>query len=343
MTEPPIERLRVLARAIVDPRTPAARLGPVIRALASLLRELATIRIESEQVSAEGETYTAAGRALSPTMAGRCADDTARTAVFVRGVHQAVSAAARRRTRRRAVSILYAGCGPYALLALPTMAILGPSSVEVTLLDIHKTSSESAQTVVEALGLGACVAAVETTDATEYRIAPSRRPDLLLSETMNACLAKEPQVTIAWNLHRQAPGAALVPETIRVVGCLLDPSKEFSFAEAESGMAPAPACRDRVSLGTVFELSARTIASWTNLDAGWIPGGSIAIPNPLDPRYVPMLLTEVLVHGEHLLRDYDSGLTLPKHIPLAAQPRGGETLAFRYRLGRHPGLECEVL
>ena len=342
MTEPPIERLRWLARAIVDPRTPPSRLGPEVRALAALLRELATVRIDSEQVSAEGETYTAAGRALSPTMAGRCADDMVRTAVFVRGIHQAVTEA-RRQTPGRAVSILYAGCGPYALLALPTMAILGPSAVEVTLLDIHRTSSESAQAVVEALGLGACVAAGETADATEYQIGPSRRPALLLSETMNACLAKEPQVTIARHLHAQAPCAMLLPEAVRIVACLLDPSKEFSYAEADPGMAPTPPCRDRVSLGTVFELSARTIALWTNLEDGWLPGGSITIPNSLAPRYVPMLLTEVVVHGEHLLRDYDSGLTLPQHIPLAARLRGGETLAFRYRLGRHPGIECCAL
>jgi len=339
--ETPIDRLRGLVGAITDPETPASRLGPEVGALAALLREFATTRIEPERVRGEGETYTAAGRALSPTMAGRCADDTARTAVFVRGIHRAVSEV-RRRTPGRPVSILYAGCGPYALLTVPTMAILGPSAAEITLLDIHETSIESARAVVDALGLGDCVADVEAVDATEYRIAPSRRPDLILSETMNACLAKEPQVMIMRHLHAQAPRARLVPEAVRVVACLIDPSKEFAFDEAgRRAVSPRPT-RDRVSLGTVFELSAQTIASWADLDAGWLPAASISIPPSLDARHIPMLLTEVDAYGGHVLRDYDSGLTIPKHVPIEIPVRGGETLAFRYRLGCHPGLECEV-
>jgi hypothetical protein len=337
----PIERLRELAHTILDERLPTWSLGPEVRGLASLMRAHATVRIDPSRVSGDGETVTAAGRALSPTMAGRCADDIARTAVFIRGLRQAIERV-RRSAPDRPARVLYAGCGPYALIAVPAMAVLDREELQVTLLDIHGASIESAQAVIDAFGLGGHVAALETMDACEYRIPPDQPPDIILSETMNVCLGKEPQVMITRHLHAQAPRATLVPEVIRVIACLLDPSREFNFVEAEQGAAAFGVTRDRVSLGTVFELSARTVTSWRDLSGDRLPAASVSVPSPLDERYVPMLLTEVVVQGEHVLRDYDSGLTLPQHVPLDAPLRGGETLAFHYRLGSRPGLVCGI-
>ena len=339
MSRTSFDRLFELARAIFDERAPVYSLGPEISSLAELVREHATIQIDPSQVRGVGETHAATGLALSPTMAGRCADDVARTAVFVRGLHRAIGES-RGSAPERPTRALYAGCGPYALLALPAMASFGPDELQFTLLDIHGASIESARTVVGALGLSDHVAAFEAIDACRYRIPLGRPPDVILSETMNACLRTEPQVAIIRHLHAQAPSAALVPESVRVDAYLVDVVKEFRFVEQDADSSPPK--RDRVFLGTVFELSAETIASWTDERGDRLPAASIRIPDPLEPRYTPMLLTQVVVDRDHVLRAYDSGLTIPKHVPFDGPIRGGETLAFHYRLGSRPGLVCEA-
>jgi len=331
-------RLVELVRRILDETRPAYSLGAEIASLAKLLRERATIRIDPSRVVADGETKTIHGLALSPTMAGRCADDIARTAVFLRGLNRAVEES-RKLERHRPIRVLYAGCGPYALLAVPSMSIFGPEELRFTLLDIHRPSIDSARVVVEALGLGECVESYEVCDACQYRIPTDRTPDIILSETMNACLKKEPQVAISRHLLAQASSAMLVPEAVRVDAYLVNVGREFSFVEpGSSGVAPK---RDRVFLGRVFELSAESIASWAHESGDRLPAYSVHVPRPLEARYTPMLLTTVVVHADHVLEAYDSGLTIPKRIPFDDPIRGGDTLGFHYQLGSHPELVCD--
>ena len=337
----PSERLVHLAAAILDEWLPASAVGPEITALAGLLRAHATVHIDPAQASGDGETRTACGLAISPTLAGRCADDLARTAVFLRGLHRAIDDARSLRPDRP-VRVLYAGCGPYALLAVPLMALAEPTALRVTLLDIHPASIDSARAVVEAFGLGAIVDGYETVDACAYRVPPDRVPDVVVSETMNVCLEKEPQVAIVRHLLSQAPAAALVPAEVRVDACLVDASKEFRFVEPGERVDHARAARDRVVLGPVFELSAETTAGWVDTGDERLPAHDVRIPDPLERRYTPMLLTSIVVHRDHVLRSYDSGLTIPKPIPVDGPLRGGETLSFHYRLGPRPGLVCRV-
>jgi len=334
------ERLRHLASAILDDATPAYACGPEVALLADLLRAHAPVQIDPDRVRSDGEVRTAHGLALSPTMAGRCADDIARTVVFARGVHAAVREARAARPHTT-VSLLYAGCGPYALLAIPAMALRGPQELRITLLDINEASIASARAVLAALGLTYHVDGFVVADACRYQIPADRRPDLILSETMNACLEREPQVAIARHLLRQAPAAALVPRSVRVDARLIDTAKEFAFVDTPNRPSVS-AERGRTFLGEVFELSAETIASWPDAERDRLPAATIRIPRPLARGYVPRLFTTVVVHPGHVLRAYDSGLTLPTPIPYYRALRGAETLDFHYRLGPTPGLACEV-
>ncbi len=341
------ERLRQLASTILDEQTPAFALRAELGLLTDLLRDHATVRIEPTEVRGDGETFTSSGLALSPTMAGRCADDIVRTVVFARGVQQAIQEV-RVAHPDRPTHLLYAGCGPYAVLALPSMALFGPDELQVTLLDIHEASVDSARTVIDALGLSGRIRAYEAVDACHYEVLADRPPDILLSETMNVCLKKEPQVPIARHLLAQAPLATLIPESVRVDAYLVDVSKEFSFLGnnrsklGNEAAEPVPPERDRLFLGTVFELNAATITEWTDLSDDRLPAASIHIPHSLEGRYTPMLLTTVTVHRDYVLRAYDSGLTIPKPIPYDGAIRGGDTLEFHYELGSHPGLVCDV-
>ena len=174
-------------------------------------------------------------------------------------------------------------------------------------------------------------------DACNYRIADRQSPDIVLSETMNVCLAKEPLVTIACRLLSQAPTAILLPNRVFIDLCLIDPAKEFVFVDSDHvGELPVPQ-RDRLFLGSVFELNAQNAISWASLEER-IPAARLTVPSLQDSRYRPMLMTTVVVYSDTILKDYDSSLTCPQPFSAGKPPRGGDVLDFHYRLGTEPRL-----
>ncbi len=330
-------RLRQLTLEILDDAVAVHGLRPAVLALVGLLDEHGA-RARSDDISA-GETRLGDGLALSPTMAAMCAQDYARTAVFLRGLHQAIRDA-HDRAPQRPVRVLYAGSGPYALLATPLMSVLTPAQVQFTILDIHEESVASARRVVDGLGLGAFVSALTVADACRYRISPTRTPDIIVSETMNACLAKEPQVSIWRHLLAQAPDATLIPDSVRVDAELVDLGREFAFSDPDGGMRQPPA-RDRIFVGTVFELTAETVRSWDPAARERLPAGSLVIPSPRPPRHDLMLFTRIRVYRDAVLEDYQSGLTVPRPLPYPGSLSDGREIELHYQLGAHPGLVCE--
>jgi len=334
-----IDVLRRLAETLLADETPAYALGPEVQELGRLLQRYALVPL-TDQIQTEGESRTSQGLALSPTMAARCVQDIPRTVVFSRGVYRAIERERKGRPNRP-VRLLYAGCGPYALLVLCSMAVLSPDDLEVTLLDIHEPSSESARLVIEALGFEAFVSEYVVSDACDYAIPANRIPDIILSETMNAALEKEPQVSIARHLMAQAPGALLLPEAVTIYALLVNPAKEYGFIEYE-GDETGPHEPDRIHLGTVFELSVEAIASWPKDERRSLPAATVKVPARVETKYSPALHTTVRVFGDHVLSLRDSGLTLPKPIATDGALRGGERLHFHYHLGPRPALVCEI-
>lgn len=335
---PTLRALRSITSRLLDVDQPVCSLRPVLLELTSLLRGAGARReLPREQIEA-GETMTSNGLAVSPTMAAMCADDVARTVTFIRGTHAAVLEAQRRHPQRR-ISVLYAGCGPYATLAVPLMAIFDPRQVAFTLLDIHRESIESARSIVDSLDLGDFVAGFEVVDAGSYRIPQSEPPDVLLLEVMQSCLESEPQVAVTRHLLRQAPDAILVPQEVRIDFALVDVAREFDMDAARENRQAAP--RDRIPLGSVFAVNAETVRSWQDTGGDRLAGATLRIPMQLEPRYQPMLFTVITVFEGHELRDYDSGLTCPRKLTGQAAVGPGDELRFCYELGTVPRLVAE--
>lgn len=328
------KRLRRLAGEILDARRPSHSLGSEVTELIRLLRGLAPFQIDPNRDISDGETRSEQGLALSPTMAAMCAEDLGRTVVFIRGLHDAVHDQVHR-SPGPPTRVLYCGCGPYALLALPLMATAPLGEVRFTLLDIHEQSVDSARALIDKLGYSDCVSGYEVTDAGRYQIPPNEAPDVIIMEIMNACLEKEPQVPITRHLLGQVPQARLVPESVRVEARLVNLSHEFSAVDQPQRR------RDRISLGTVFELSAETVEAWSHLGNDRLPASSIEIPANLEDCYAPMLFTIVQVHGDWSLSDYDSGLTVPRPLPFIGPVAAGGRIDFHYRLGHNPALVGE--
>ena len=335
------DSIEKLVRLILSPDVQPVGLSQELGAFVRAIRAFATVQLVPNRIQADGETRTAAGLAISPTLAGRCGDDFMRTLVFMRGLYDAIQDCGER-ISNRPIRVLYAGCGPYALLALPAMLVLEADRLQLELLDLHQASLESAVAVARELELENRISKVLNTDACSYRIPADSVPDIILSETMTAGLQNEPQVSIARQLHTQAPHSQLIPECVRIHACLVNLAAEFAAFNSKPSETPAAAQKDRICLGAAFELSAASIASWHDLDGNRLPGNTLIAPAVIAPRYTPELITEITVYKHHTLQTHDSGLTVFRPLP-CPELAPGDKLAFSYRLGANPGLECESL
>lgn len=322
----PLEILRDLTCLLLDSARPAYSLRNEVLELKSIFEAAGGLKINSAENIASGETVTAAGVAISPTMAAMCVDDFARTVGFLRGTHDAILDL-RKTFGDRPVRVLYAGCGPWAPLAIPLMTIFDSSEVRLTLLDIHGPSIRSVEKIIGSLGLGDHVTRFEIADASTYHVDEEVKPDLLVIEMLRAALEAEPQVAVARCLHHEAPEAVIIPAGVRIDVALVDQSREFSL----DGNEPD---RERIVLNTVFKLDADTLE---------FEGSSPTIvhfPDFDETRYRPMLLTTVRVYGEHVVKDYDAGITCPRTIPADIKIRSGDSVEFTYRTGIKPGISA---
>lgn len=323
------EALQNVALSILGSQRPAHSLRGEVSELVKILAASGKFQNADSTVRAVGETETPNGLALSPSMAATCADDFVRTVEFIRGTHAAIMDI-RKRNPLQAAHVLYVGCGPYAPLIIPLMTIFSSQEAIFTLLDIHPESIESAQCVVDALGLNDHLAYCETMDAISYHVDPEHAPDIILIETMQACLEVEPQVALTRHLLTQAPNAILIPEEVRVELVWVDPSREFGTSLDN--------LQDRIPVASAFTVNRDTVHSWTNIPGNHLPGADVQLPDPLESRYQLMLFTIVQVYREHMLKDYDSGLTSPRQFSGDRPVKVGDTIHFHYELGRQPRL-----
>lgn len=267
------------------------------------------IQIES-LAEIKTETILPNGKAISPDDAARCVIDFARTTQFLRGIYQAILHL-QKNFPDEEIEILYAGCGPFATLAIPLCTKFSSETLKFTLIDIHQISLDSAQKLFQKFSLENFVKEFIKTDACTFQT--NKKFHLIISETMQKSLEKEPQVAITLNLAPQLHEKGIfIPQKISVDVCVTDLNKEFTSE------------RKHDKLATILELTKDTKKFQKVI---------VKIPdNNLDV----ILATSIKIFESFSLDVYDSGLTYPT-ILFDLKSRFGETqVEFEYKLGEHP-------
>lgn len=298
-------------------------------------------------------TRLPSGEALSPRDAARCVLDYRRTSKFLRGLYAAILEA-RERFPNAAIEILYAGCGPFAPLAIPLTTRFNSAEIKFTLLDIHKRSLDAARRIFQAFGKSDFVRDYIQCDAASYRNDAPHVIHVVVVEAMQAALEREPQVAITMNLAPQlCPGGIFLPERITVDCYLCDLTKEFPAIPAETDAADSLSggskSRVRVNLGRVLELTAGSCHNLLAASNSDEHGGTsltaklLNVSEDVDGELDLMLLTAVTVFDSIALDDNESGLTCPRILYDVGKTHGGEVIEFEYHLGDKPGFKYRSL
>ena len=183
------------------------------RACDELYRVFSTITGVDISKLSEGDIQLPSGKAISPSGAAHCLLEMKRTAVFLRGIKEAIDS--KFHEGNSMVSILYAGCGPYATLITPLFSYYSSEQVRITLLDINPVSLEAVEALYSSLGFDGYVTDFVLSDASTYTV--DKPYDIVVSETMQAGLKKEPQVAIMQNLIPQCSANTIfIPEQITI-------------------------------------------------------------------------------------------------------------------------------
>lgn len=322
-------KLKELTLVLLDENHPTHTLRPELLEVISLLTAHSNIeQLRSTNID-DGQTFTSNGLALSPTMAAMCADDYCRTIRFIRGLYHAIKDKLLLEPSSE-VRVLYAGCGPFALLSVPLMTLFSPYQLQFSLLDIHADSIESVRQLVAKVGLQDYVKDYIEADASHYTPVKDMSIDIILVEVMQACLVKEPQVSVSHNLLNLFPQAELIPQKISLkVGHSQRWNSEDNLSMSSEKWQ---------HLGVVFELTKNQILSWGEELSTQLKGSSIRIPEQLAQGSMVMVFTDIHVYKNQTLTFPDCGLNSPISLHNIFDYKLGEELVFTYQTGSNPKL-----
>lgn len=319
--------LREIAEILIMGTPDHQELSAAIHRYKGLLFELSEIEGTGEDL--HSDLYFENGKAIGAWWAALCVEDMRRTQKFIKGLAEAI---AHLKTQKDGpIHILYAGCGPFASLLLPILAISSEQDLRLTLIEINKNSVACVGKVFDRLGFNGFLKELLQEDATTYQLSMGEQVDILLSETMQAALREEQQVSVFFNLLRQINNECiLIPEKI----CL-------SLALGKPSLLPETPHEVAVfkKIAKVFELSEPQLRS-TAGQGLWFPEISIDLSGePLKDYEQLVILTEIQVFRDHWIQVNESGLTVPWIIEdLRNFSQHDCSIKLRYHVDVNPGL-----
>ncbi|QXU40126.1 class I SAM-dependent methyltransferase [Pedobacter sp. D749] len=284
------------------------------------------------------------GTRVNPYMAAYCFLDYLRSYKFTLGIKNLIDDKLNQ-GNQKPLQILYAGTGPYASLILPLTTVFSANQIQVTLLDIHQSSLDAVSKLISTFNLEAYFNAYIKADATLFTPNDHIAYDIIISETMDKALRKEPQVAI-FNHLRQflKPDGAFIPEEIRVdlyqsKWCEeKNPAFEY-FLDTETRKHNAT-FREKITNLIAINKHSVTTFKRTNPDHRLFL--KTIDPKNFKAAYTALLLlTEVQVYKEITLIEDESVLTEKDYLSPLNDRILQSGLSFYYKMDNDPRIICD--
>lgn len=285
--------------------------------------------VSIDQLNQDTDILLPKGKALSTAAAAFCLLEMKRTAVFLRGINKAISQKLSE-ISTKPLHILYIGTGPFGTLLIPLLPRYSTTELQVDLLDINRDSLVALMELTDKLCLEEYIDEVYNTDATNFTV--FKKYDIVICETMLACLRSEPQVAIMQNLIPQLEDSCIfIPEEITIDAVLTNPKMEMDRLICHDAIQPR---FERIHLGNVFTISK---SEQKNI----LSPKRVTIPDLITEFPVLKLFTTVRVFNDELLTNNDSSITLPKQF-YDFRKQHAKEVEFWYIQGKKPRIESSI-
>lgn len=335
--------LTLIADTLYDPEIYFQSLYEACQNYKSLLLEITEISLEDSQHN--NDIFTDSGRAIGTEWAIRCVEDITRTKTYCKGLYDAVLEMDRQQDRP--VRVIYAGTGPFATLALPLITRFTPDQLQFDLLEINQASAGFLKKVINFFEMEDYVNLFEVTDATTYQIPNPETVNIVLSETMQAALASEPQVALSYNLMSQLPEkAVLIPEEISLHLYAINDDKRQHYKLSMEEVDQTSYYSD---LGLLYKINKEEIGQYAQQikamgsEAAFDPV-IISVPSDTHRKFHNLMIaTKIKVYKENEIQLESSGLTaLRQFESLNPMMQTVKSLKATYFSGEYPGLNFEL-
>lgn len=274
--------------------------------LANFYSALLEKTVPHKAYSSTEPTHIDGGIALSSQHALDCLKDPLRTVRFIKATYRAINDAITRFPNEQ-IALVYAGCGPGAPIIIPILGMFSPDQLSVTLIDINKSSLDSVSALIKNLNAHSYFTPYYLGDAVKYEHPANKRLHIVLSETMDKGLIKEPQVRITQNLAPQlVANGILIPETISIFTEHSFFSKEpyFDIYKNVLSLGPVVETRDRQLL---FSITKDTSGE----DAFEYFSDTIKVPANFEDTPDVCIFAEITIYGNLKLLKSQSLLSNP--------------------------------
>lgn len=323
--------LKDIVQTLLNKRSYPGELLDTSKALSEFFEKFSHISTKNIhcEIQKDGEhTYLDSGVAISPLDAAICTNEYLRTAKYIRGVYEGINDLLSR-FKEDKVHILYAGCGPYATLIIPILAFFDPKRVEVSFLDIHQSSLDSVKNILKGLGLEDFVYEYIQDDATKYKI--SKDTHMIITETMKAAFDDEPQVSITLNLLPQLHSDGIFIPNRVVVGF---EAADYKMVTKDNMISKE---KDSKYLCDVMDIDSSRKIQKENI----IVTKAYEVLDDIEEKLKPQLTTTIYIYKEHILKENECSLNIPKKMKLSENLFRGSSISFDYKFGKKPELTYE--
>lgn len=320
--------LKKITEVLLSPEAGYNDIRLATHALKSLYSD--AVGFNETEIALQKFIQTSGGKAISSYTAALCITDMMRTRKFLLGIKEAIE----KRSKidpDRPVIILYAGTGPFATLLTSLTTFFSPQQMQWVLLEINPVSFDYLQKTIQQFGLEKYIIGMEQADAVQFSLPGKYHPDILLSETMQSALRKEPQVAIVANLLPQCKqDTILIPQKIKIDACLL------------GNLAADPLAIK--TLQTILELDSST-ALQIKTDPVVTGGIIVSLSEKPGNSYTRLVLsTTITVFGNHIIGLKESGITLPELVmDIDAIENYPAHFLFRYKIAQRPGFDYQLV
>jgi len=317
------QRISTIANELTAPTCNIARGKPVTAELAELFYQISGISADFD-MNDWSDQCTDAGVAISPVQAAKCVNEVLRTRKFMKGIHRCIT---EKLSNRDTVNVLYAGTGPYGALITPLINRYPAERVRLWLLDIQPQSIQALNKVVQVLELQPYIEFLGVADATTWQPESPVNFDIILSETMNTLLRREPQVTIFSHLQQfLEDDGELIPQQV-TLGSRLVPRDVHGLVVEQP---------ENIELGDFFILNKATSKLLAEGDMR-VLSGTIDLPDHFNPTYYSNVefTTTIRIYSRFYLTENQCSLNMPITYNGLRLQEGGQ-IKFEYKIDQSP-------